>query len=203
MAKKKPKGRLVKLQKQTTDKVKILGLDCSSNTVGWGLITVSQNKPSLIAHGHLKPLKSTQPLIVRLDDIYNRVGEICEEFEPSFISIEDILLFMKGKSGAKTITTLAVFNRIISLSAYRHSDAELRMYPAQTIRKLIKDSYKNITTRIAKTDLPDIIRAELEPGFENILNKKGDVSEETYDEGDGIATAWGCTLDLIKNGVLK
>jgi Holliday junction resolvasome RuvABC endonuclease subunit len=205
VAKKKPKERLIKLPRRRFKraKVKVLGLDCSSSTVGWGLMTIDKGGAFLVAHGHIKPLNNKHPLIQRLDDIYNRVGELCSNLDPSHIAIEDILLYMKGKSGAKTITTLAVFNRIIALSAHRHTKAKIKFYPAQTIRKLIKDSCRNVTSRIAKKDLPDIIRAELEPGFEDILNTKGNVTDETYDEGDGIATAWGGCLDLMEHGVLK
>jgi len=205
VAKKKPKERLVKIPRRRykTAKTRVLGLDCSSSTVGWGLVTITRDKPSLVAHGHLKPLNSKNPLIHRLDDVYQRVGKICEDFDPTLIAIEDILLFMKGRSGAKTITTLAIFNRIIALSAYRHSNADVKFYPVQTIRKLIKNHCDSVVNKIAKTDLPDIIRAELEPGFENILNTKGNVADETYDEGDGIATGWASALDIIYKETVK
>jgi Holliday junction resolvasome RuvABC endonuclease subunit len=204
VAKKRPKERLIKIPRRRykTAKVKILGLDCSSSTVGWGLVTITKNKPTLVAYGHLKPLNSKHPLIDRLDNVYERIGGLCEMFDPSFIAVEDILLFMKGRSGAKTITTLAVFNRIMALSAHKHSDAKLKFYPVQTIRKLIKNAHDGITVKIAKTDLPDIIRTELEPSFENVYNTKGAIADETYDEGDGIATAWACALDLLNRGVL-
>lgn len=203
--KKKSTGRFVKLPRRRLhgSKIKVLGLDCSSSTIGWGLTTINEDGPCLIAHGHIKPLNNKHHLLERLDDIYNKIAGLCGDLDPSHIAIEDILLYMKGKSGAKTITTLAVFNRIIALSVYQNANAEVKFYSTQTIRKMIKDACVSVTNRVAKKDLPDIIRAELEPGFGDILNTKGNVADETYDEGDGIATAWGCSLDLIKQGVLK
>jgi Holliday junction resolvasome RuvABC endonuclease subunit len=201
VAKKKARERIVKFCRP--GKISVLGLDCSSSIVGWGFVTIENGEPFLVAHGHIKPLNNKYSLLERLNDIYDKVAKLCDDLKPSHIAVEDILLFMKGKSGAKTITTLAVFNRIIALSAHRHVNSEVKFYPVQTIRKIIKNNCQSVNSRIAKKDIPDIIRAELEPRFEDILNTKGNVSDETYDEGDGIVTSWACALDMIKSGVLK
>jgi len=208
MAKKKSviKDKFVKLPRRRlygTGKIRILGLDCSSTTVGWGLITLNKSGPSLVAYGHIKPLKGKHSLLEKLDDVHRRIANLCSDLSPSHIAIEDILLYMKGKSGAKTITTLAVFNRIIGLSAYQNSEAKIKFYSVQTIRKMIRDACDGTTDRISKKDLPHIIRTWLEPGFEDAVNSKGAVEGETYDEGDAIAAAWCCGLDLMKQGMSK
>lgn len=175
--------------------VKILGLDCSSSTIGWGLVSADLK---LLAYGYIKPLDSKHDLLKRLDGVYEEIKAICDEFSPTYIAIEKILLFMKGKSQASTITILAQFNSTVALSAFKNSDAKIMFYPSQTIRKIIKNAYK-LSKRIEKEEIPDLIIDKLEPSFSNIINKKGNVAKETYDEADGIAAAWACALEL-KNG---
>jgi len=187
------KSRLVKVADSKAD-IKVLGLDCSSSTIGWGLVDLN-DEPHLLAYGHIKPLDSKHGLIERLDGVYETIKTLCEELEPTHVSIEDILLFMKGKSQAKTITILATFNRVAALSAHKNSDAEIIFYPSQTIRKIIKNACK-LPKKIEKEGIPDLIIDKLEPTFETLINRKGNVAKEAYDEADGIAAAWACVLEL-------
>jgi Holliday junction resolvasome RuvABC endonuclease subunit len=187
------KERIVKVANSEAE-IRVLGLDCSSSTIGWGLVALG-DEPHLLAYGHIKPLDSKHGLIERLDGVYETIKTLCEEFEPTHISVEDILLFMKGKSQARTITILAAFNRVVALSAYRNSNAKVVFYPSQTIRKIIKDACE-FPKRIKKEEMPDLIISKLEPTFKVIINRKGNEAEETYDEADGIAAAWACVLEL-------
>lgn len=174
--------------------IRVLGLDCSSSTIGWGLVALNEI-PCLLAHGHIKPLDAKHDLLKRLNGVYEAIEILCEKYSPTHVSIEDILLFMKGKSKASTITILASFNRVVALSAYRNSKAEIIFYPSQTIRKIIKNAYK-CPKRLEKEEIPDLIIDKLNSAFEKILNKKNKVANETYDEADGIAAAWACALEL-------
>jgi len=185
--------RFIKIGKRKikTSKTSILGLDCSSTTVGWGLVILNKN-PILVAHGHIKPLDSKHGDIERLDDIYHRIGKLCDETRPLCVAVEDVFLFMKGKSTARTITLLAAFNRIISLAAFQKIGS-VNLYSVHDIRNLIS---KNYNIEIDKESMPDAIVANLEPQFTSVLNKKGIVAKETYDEADGIAAAWAHAIRL-------
>jgi hypothetical protein len=155
--------------------------------------------PVLAAHGHIKPLKSQYDIFVRLQDAYEKVGELCQEIDPTHLVIEDIVLHMKGKSSARTITTLAIFNRVSGMSAYVHTGITPELFAVGTIRKLIREAHSTVDPKFKKEDIPGIIRNHLEPGFANIINRNGNVSGETYDEADGIAAAWAYSLQLRKN----
>ncbi|MHA2216338.1 MAG: hypothetical protein ACXACY_10390 [Candidatus Hodarchaeales archaeon] len=174
---------------------RVLGLDCSSNVIGWGLVVVD-DRPMLAASGYIKLQKSDINLFVRLEDVENKIKELCRITLPTHISIEDILLHMKGKSSAKTITTLAIFNRTAGLSAYSYTKISPRLLPIGTIRKLIRKAYQGIDARFKKEDLPEIIRTHLSSNFVDTINRNNNVAKETYDEADGIATAWAYSLDL-------
>lgn len=187
------KNRVVKIADSSSE-TKILGLDCSSSTIGWGLVALG-DEPQLLAYGHIKPLDSKHSLMERLDGVYESIKNLCDEFAPTHVAIEEILLFMKGKSGARTITLLAVFNRVVALSAYRNSNADVVFLPSQTIRKIVKNAC-DISKRLEKEQIPDVIMKNLEPKFDIMLNRKGNVAKETYDESDGVATAWAYVLEL-------
>lgn len=176
--------------------VKVLGFDCSSKTVGWGLVRRDEGRLTLDAHGHIRPLPSRHPLMLRLSDLYDRVAQLCDRLKPHVIAVEDIALFMKGGGGgstAKTITTLAVFNRVVSLAAYRYTGV-LYFYPVQSARKLVKQAAGRRHT-ISKDEMPAVIRAHLEPRFVDVEKRGGGAAEQTLDEADGIAVAWACAYD--------
>lgn len=196
---KKSKDRIITLCEENKEET-VLGLDCSSATIGWGLISISSD-PTLISYGHIKPLDSKFPEIERLDDIYDRICALCELLKPSSVSVEDIFLFMKGKSKARTITLLTAFNRIISLAAYK-SVGKVSFYNVHEIRKIIKNAY-NISSEVGKEDMPNIIRQHLDSEFEDIKNKKGNQAKETCDEADGIAAAWCYLLCESRPELLK
>ena len=135
------------------------------------------------------------------NDVYEKITNLCKDLNPSKSAIEDIFLFMGGKSknmsSAKTIVTLAVFNRTASLACY-HNSSNIKFYSVHEIRKIIKSSYSDIKSKIAKEEMPDIIIKYLEPSFNKIINRKGNIAKETFDEADGIAVAWACALQEVK-----
>lgn len=168
-----------------TNNPKILGLDCSSSTVGWGLIALDE-VPELVAYGHIKPLGPNYVDMERLDDIYCRINELCNELDPSYVAVEDIFLFVKGQSTARTITILAAFNRVISLATYQKTK-NVSFYLVHDIRRIISNQYD---IKIDKEGMPDAINSYLSADFDLMINKKGNIKKETYDEADGIAVAW-------------
>lgn len=185
--KKKTRNRDISLR-QT--KKSILGLDCSSSTIGWGAINYDGK---LVAHGHYKPLSSKYELLERLENVYHYIQTLCSKYSVDKVAIEDILLFMKNKSQARTITILAVFNRTAALAA-KMANTVVKFYSVHEIRKLIKSNIKQ--KKIQKEDIPDLIRKYLEPQFTNVYNTKNKIANETYDEADGIAVAWSHFLEI-------
>jgi Holliday junction resolvasome RuvABC endonuclease subunit len=174
--------------------LRVLGFDCSSKTVGWGLVRRKGQRLALDAHGHIRPLPSAHGLMTRLSRLYDSVAQLCERLSPQLIAVEDIALFMKGGgSTARTITTLAVFNRVVALAAFRHA-GRIRFYPVQSVRKLVRQA-SGLKGTIGKDDMPAVIRAYLEPRFSDVEKRGGGMAEQTLDEADGIAAAWACAHD--------
>ena len=193
--KKKPKERKVLYSKSIAEQTTVLGLDCSSSTFGWGIISINDGTIHLLAHGHFKPPGSENPELMRLNETWNNINELCETFKPNCVCVEDIFLFMKGKSQARTITVLTAFNRIASLAAFRVTN-NVNLYSVHQIRNIIKICNK-IKNTIQKEDLPDLIRTHLSSRFSDILNKKNNIIKETFDEADGIAASWAGALHIL------
>lgn len=194
MAKRRPQERSISTDVPKTEKT-VLGLDCSSSTIGWGLLTI-EKEPKLLQYGHIKPMESKRgSLMERLDDTFDRITALCNELKPTIVAVEEIKKFMKGRSSAQTITILASFNRVISLAAFKCT-RDIRFYSESEVRKIIKEKYMRRSKAIKKEEIPDIIRQYLEPSFQGPLNTKGEVAVETNDEADGIATGWACSIDI-------
>jgi len=195
MIKKRAKERTIKLYDLSITEFTILGLDCSSSTIGWGLIGYKPDKTfALLAHGHIKPLDSKHDFMKRLSNVFDSISALCEEFKPSVVAVEDILMYVRGSSSARTITILAAFNRVAALAAFR-CVGKLHLYDVHNIRKIIKIAY-NLKHTPDKEQMPDLIRTYLEPQFSDILKPKGGVADTTRDEADGIAVAWAYALDV-------
>jgi Holliday junction resolvasome RuvABC endonuclease subunit len=173
----------------------VLGLDCSSSTIGWGYI-IPGDIIKLAAYGYIKPLSSKYNLFERLSDVFDKISTLCDEFNPLCVSVEDIFVFMKGASTGQTMTTLAAFNRLSGLAAFKKTN-NVKLYSVHDIREIIK-TYFNEKNTIKKENIPDIIRKYLESEFKDIINKRGGVEEETYDAADGIAVALCHAICLLK-----
>ncbi len=169
----------------------VLGFDVSSKAVGWGVMT----KDKLIAYGHIRPLGSKFSIVERLSDLFNSVSELSNKFNPTIVAVEEITLFMAGKSTAKTITILAAFNRLVAVAAYRVVK-NVKFYPVSTIRKVIKNSI-GLKYTISKDEMPDIILRYLEKDFSDVIKRGGGRAIQTYDEADGIAVAWACAKEEL------
>lgn len=195
MVRRRPRERLIRVAQ--SEQPTILGLDCSSATVGWGLVTLELN-PKLLSYGHIKPMSSKDgDLITRLDDIFEKITSLCLSLMPTHVAVEEITKFMRGLSTAQTITLLAAFNRVIALAAFRQTGRDIvNYYKVHEIRKIIKNKYLNRSQKIGKEDMPNIIKEYLEPSFKGPFNTKGEIAVEELDEADGIAVAWACSIDM-------
>jgi Holliday junction resolvasome RuvABC endonuclease subunit len=165
--------------------MKVLGIDCSSTTIGWSLLNIDQdNNISMIRSGYLKPIKKGS-IIDRIVDTRNKIKKLIEELSPDYIGIEEIIQFMKGKSTAKTIITLTTFNRMVCLLAHDYLNASPSLFSVMAIRHGLKEN--NIFPQ--KEDMPELVAKHLGITFPYEMNKNGKIKVENYDMADGIAVA--------------
>lgn len=184
----------------------IAGFDVSTNTVGWSVIQNKDLKITYIDSGYYKPLKKGS-VFEKLVALRKWVLTILEKYNPDKVIIEDIIQFMKGKSTAKTIIALSVFNRTIGLichdwlNAYNGTTVEL--LNVMTIRHAIKK------TKVLpdKTEVPDLVSEHLGITFPWEHSKpRGGASKlkvENYDRADGIAVALAYALKVNNPKVKK
>jgi Holliday junction resolvasome RuvABC endonuclease subunit len=165
---------------------KILGLDCSSTTIGWGLLEVNDNTKEikLLKTGFIKPIK-TGTIVDRIISTREKVSLLINEVKPDYIGIEDIIKFMKGKSTANTIITLTTFNRMITLLSYDMLGKQPGLFGVLSIRHGLK--INKIFPK--KEEMPDLVAKHLGISFNYQKNKKGNIKIENYDMADGIAVA--------------
>lgn len=165
--------------------MKIIGFDCSSTTVGWGVIEYDSAFNVInIKSGWFKPIK-TGTIFERLDFVRIKVKDLLETHKPDIIAIEDIVKFMAGKSSAQTIITLSVFNRTIGMTCFDYSKTSPDLLSVMTIRHKIKEA----KTVPKKEEVPARLEKILGIQFNWTLNKNGKIKPESYDESDGLAVA--------------
>lgn len=191
--------------------MKILGLDASTSTIGWGLLEDTQDgysaKISLVTSGWWKPPKASE----KIDgDVFGRllktkefIFNLLKQHSPDVVVLEDIILFMKGHSTAKTVSSLAVLNRTVGLTVLEVTGQSPKMMNVMSVRHAIKEK--------AGRELP--AKDQIPARMEKILNipfpwtkknnkKTGldEIRQESYDEADGIAVAvaWWIKTNKIK-----
>ena len=71
--------------------MRILGLDPSLSSTGWGVIEVEGNRMSYVADGFIKT-DPKQPLPERLAVIFNTLRQVVETYHPDEASIEQVFL---------------------------------------------------------------------------------------------------------------
>ena len=180
---------------------KILGFDVSSTCIGYSVIEIDNNNIKFISCNYIKPIKN-KSIIDRLAKTRDEIKKIIDTVKPDYIAIEDIISFMAGSSTAKTIITLTSFNRMIGLLAYDYLNKSPDYYSVITIRSNLKKSSK-LLKNPKKEEIPELLEKVLNITFPWELNKKGKEKKENYDMSDGIAVAYCCACNIIKNGKQK
>lgn len=171
---------------------KILGLDVSSSTIGWGVITDS-NVPILTSYGHIKPLNKKkaeskdQGYTPRLDSAYKEIRELVRELQPTHIVIEEYAKkFSANRSSANTIIVLATFNETVALACYHELNIEPVKYSVVEMRsKVSKALDKKLKS---KDDVFPFVNEYFE-NFKPTKTRVGNIKKEHYDEADGIFAA--------------
>lgn len=166
----------------------ILSFDASTTTIGISVINyepmVSFNKanPKLIYHDFFKPPKDGD-IFERLAVVRNFVFEKLEKYNPDDVALEDIILFMKGHSTAKTVSSLAVLNRTVGLAIFNHAGHSPHLLNVMKIRHALKKD-KELPP---KETIPELVAEHLSIEFPWRFNKKEKVIVENYDVADAIA----------------
>lgn len=90
--------------------MRILGLDPSISSTGWGIIDVEGNRLSYIADGFI-PTSAKEPLSQRLHTIHTELKKIIELYKPDESSIEITFL----NSNAETSLKLSMARGVVFL----------------------------------------------------------------------------------------
>lgn len=163
---------------------RILGLDASTTTIGLSVIDYDDESLTMIHHEYFKPPKNGnifEKLAIVRDFVFSRL----DKYKPDDVSLEDIILFMKGHSTAKTVSSLAVLNRTVGLAVYNQSGKIPALLNVMKIRHALKLDKK----LPPKEAMPDLVAHHLKISYPWIMNKKGKVMVENYDMADAIAVA--------------
>lgn len=167
---------------------RILGLDASTTTIGLSVVDYDDTNKILVQAEFYKPNKKV-PILESLAMVRAWIQEKVNQYKPDDVALEDIILFMKGKSNAKTITSLAVLNRTVGLAAFEALKKPITLYNVTKIRHAIKPTKK----LPPKEDIPELVAQILKISFPYILDKKGKITVENFDVADSIA----CSLAFI------
>lgn len=181
-------------------RMRILGLDISSSTIGWAIL---DEDGLLLEYGHIKPLKKAKAekagkgYTYRLADTHARICEFLKEKKPDVVIIEDyVKKFSRGKSTANTIIVLATFNEVVSLACYHSLDKEPIKYPVITMRSRVN---KKLGIKLkSKDDVFPFISKKYK-NFEITKTRFGNVKSEHYDEADAIFVALSHII-ITENG---
>ncbi len=177
-------------------KKKILGFDVSSSMIGWCLLEIDEGFHSkemeqqikYIDSGLFKPKKEGN-ILERLENTRNEISKIINKCSPDYIGIEDIINFIRNKSSANTIITLAVFNRMIGLLAFDFLKKSPELFGVLSIRHGLK--FNKIFPK--KEDMPEIVAKHLNIKFPYKLmtmgKNKGKPHITNYDRADAMSVA--------------
>jgi Holliday junction resolvasome RuvABC endonuclease subunit len=173
---------------------RVLGLDASTNTIGICVLDFTlEGEFNLVAANYYKPPKKGHS-IEKLAITKRAIESIIETYKPDHIALEDIILFMKGKSTAKTTTSLASLNRTVGLAVYEKTNCPPVLLNVLTVRHAIK-----IREVPDKEKIPETVAERLNMEFPWIYNKNNKPIPENYDIADGIAVALAYACLTINN----
>jgi Holliday junction resolvasome RuvABC endonuclease subunit len=178
---------------------KVIGLDISSSTVGWALFSYDENSCKLEEYGHIKPMKSAKgSLSVRAADYLDKITDFLSDKSPDSVAIEAYAnKFSKGRSTARTIIVLSVFNEITSVGSIKSIGIEPDRYAVVTIRSVLsKIAGEKISS---KEDAFDFIVNKFK-SFKIRKKKTGTIKDECFDEADAVAVALTHIYKELDNG---
>ena len=111
--------------------VRIIGLDPSLSSTGWGIIEVKANRLQYIADGFI-PTSPKQPIEERLNIIFKELSEIIKIYQPQEAAIEKTFL----NSNPETSLKLSMARGVVILSA-GNNNISLFEYDPTKIKKAV------------------------------------------------------------------
>ncbi len=181
---------------------KVLGLDISSSTIGFALLSADNGEIKLLEHGHIKPPKKDKYSIVeRLDIVSKDIELLCNRLQPEHIIIEDLIQYMPNRTSANTIITLAIFNRMVALQVFKTTGKIPEFLLPISVRAILKNFLK-LSKKIDKEEIPQILQEFFGKSFFQVVKykksgkNKGQPVVEVLDESDACAVAWAGIIKL-------
>lgn len=173
---------------------KILGFDVSSSVIGYCLLEVEDGKVIFKLCDYYKPIKNGN-IFERLFKTKKDIFALIAKLKPDYIAIEDIIQFMKNQSGAKTIISLALFNRIVGLASFEYLGRSPELFSVMSIRHGIKKT----KALPKKEEIPELVADHLGIKFPYEYKKNGySIKNESYDMADSVAVALFYAIKLKK-----
>lgn len=179
---------------------RVLGFDISSTCIGYSLLEIDDvtNTIKYLDMNNHKPIKKGN-MVERLAKTRDTVKRIVEKYKPDYIGIEDIIQFMKNQSSAKTVITLALFNRMVGLVCYDYLGRSPELFNVMQIRHGLKTD-KELPK---KENMPDLVANHLGITFPYVYKKNGSRAPESEDMADGVAVALYYAFVLTGKVTLK
>lgn len=172
--------------------MRILGLDASTTTIGWSIIEFNEEKFELKTYGYYKPLKDIN-IFESLNETRKFVQDLVIHHMPDEVVIEEFLLFMKGKSNAKTISSLAILNRTVGLACFNVG----KMPTLLSVTK-VRHAIKKDKVLPPKEDIPELVSSYLNKDFPWQYSTKGRAKGKPIIENYDIADSIALCIALIK-----
>ena len=188
----------------------ILGIDISTSITGFAIVGDGQllhySAVDLRKHeGVFNKANVLKEYIMDIFENYHLDQEVFCGWGESKYPIEQIYIeqplhmFMKGKSSAKTLSTLMTFNGIVSWLVYELFEIEPKYISAASARKKAGISVKR-GEKAKKVVLEHLLKHE--PAFHIEYTKHGNPSPGSYDKADAIIVAKaGCVVEQGKENV--
>jgi len=95
--------------------MRVLGIDPGFGRVGWAVLEGNRAKQKVVEYGCLET-SPTDSLNVRLEEIFDHVGELIEKYDVDEVAVEDIFYFknqktVMGVGQARGVILLAVVKK--------------------------------------------------------------------------------------------
>ncbi len=131
--------------------MRILGLDPSLSSTGWGVIEVNANRLQYVADGFI-PTSPKMPIEERLDIIFNTLSEVIETYQPVEAAIEKTFL----NSNPETSLKLSMARGVVILAAGHYHLPLFEFDPTKVKKALVGVGHadKNQVENMVKILLP-------------------------------------------------
>lgn len=131
--------------------MRILGLDPSLSSTGWGVIEVNANRLQYVADGFI-PTSPKMPIEERLDIIFNTLSEVIENYQPVEAAIEKTFL----NSNPETSLKLSMARGVVILAAGHYHLPLFEFDPTKVKKALVGVGHadKNQVETMVKILLP-------------------------------------------------